>query len=116
MATKDEDGDSANFMNPTHPLYKYEKIEKIGEGTYGVVRRFDNLVLGADVPQVYKSKERATGRILALKRIRLETEEEGVPSTAVREISLLKELSRHRNIVKYVVSRPYPSDCFTQTY
>jgi len=87
MAAKDEDGDSANFLNPQHPLYKYEKIEKIGEGTYGVV---------------YKSRERATGRVLALKRIRLETEEEGVPSTAVREISLLKELSRHRNIVKLI--------------
>ena len=39
--------------------------------------------------------------ILALKRIRLEQEEEGVPSTAIREISLLKEL-RHENIVKLV--------------
>ncbi len=34
---KDEDGDT-NFQNPSHPLFKYEKIEKLGEGTYGVVR------------------------------------------------------------------------------
>ena len=33
---------------------KYEKIEKIGEGTYGVV---------------YKAKDRVTGEILALKKI-----------------------------------------------
>lgn len=31
----------------------------------------------------------------------LETEDEGIPSVAIREISLLKELSEHKNIVKY---------------
>ena len=39
------------------------------------------------------------GEIIALKRIRLEQEEEGVPSTAIREISLLKEL-QHNNVVR----------------
>merc|ERR1712130_902481 len=38
-------------------------------------------------------------RIVALKKIRLEAEDEGVPSTAIREISLLKEL-RDENIVR----------------
>lgn len=61
----------------------YVKIEKIGEGTYGVV---------------YKGKHKKTNRIVALKKIRLESEEEGVPSTAIREISLLKELV-HPNVV-----------------
>ena len=41
----------------------------------------------------------AHGRIVALKKIRLEQEDEGVPSTAIREISLLKEM-RHENIVR----------------
>eukprot|EP00158_Paraphelidium_tribonemae_P001978 Partr_v1_DN25010_c0_g1_i1_m51028 putative Cyclin-Dependent Kinase len=63
---------------------KYSKIEKIGEGTYGVV---------------YKAKDQKTGQIVALKKIRLENEDEGVPSTAIREISVLKELS-HANIVR----------------
>jgi len=63
---------------------KYQKLDKIGEGTYGVV---------------YKCKDTQNGDIYALKKIRLQAEEEGIPSTAIREISLLKEL-QHVNIVK----------------
>lgn len=63
---------------------RYEKVEKIGEGTYGVV---------------YRARDRNTGVTIALKKIRLEQEEEGVPSTAIREISLLKEL-QHNNVVR----------------
>mmetsp|Transcript_15193 Transcript_15193/g.29508 ORF Transcript_15193/g.29508 Transcript_15193/m.29508 type:complete len:327 (-) Transcript_15193:519-1499(-) len=65
-------------------MERYQKLVKIGEGTYGVV---------------YKAKDRITGEVIALKRIRLEQEDEGIPSTAIREISLLKEL-QHPNIVK----------------
>ncbi|KAI3977356.1 hypothetical protein MKX01_000269 [Papaver californicum] len=63
---------------------QYEKVEKIGEGTYGVV---------------YKARDRVTNETIALKKIRLEQEDEGVPSTAIREISLLKEM-QHDNIVR----------------
>ncbi|KAF3661986.1 Cell division control protein 2 -like protein [Capsicum annuum] len=63
---------------------QYEKVEKIGEGTYGVV---------------YKARDRGTNETIALKKIRLEQEDEGVPSTAIREISLLKEM-QHGNIVR----------------
>ncbi|XP_078260408.1 cyclin-dependent kinase 2-like isoform X6 [Rhinoraja longicauda] len=62
----------------------FQKVEKIGEGTYGVV---------------YKAMNKVTGEMVALKKIRLDAEMEGVPSTAIREISLLKELN-HRNIVR----------------
>jgi cyclin-dependent kinase 2 len=48
---------------------------------------------------VYKAKEISSGEMVALKRIRLDSEVDGVPSTAIREISLLKELD-HINIVK----------------
>ena len=50
---------------------------------------------------MFKAKDRASGEIIALKKIRLEAEDEGIPSTAIREISLLKEL-QHCNIVRFV--------------
>jgi len=65
-------------------MEKYAKIDKVGEGTYGLV---------------YKAKNLETGEIVALKRIRLDSIDEGVPCTAIREISLLKELV-HPHIVR----------------
>lgn len=52
---------------------------------------------------VYKARDRITNETIALKKIRLEQEDEGVPSTAIREISLLKEM-HHVNIVRYDVT------------
>lgn len=63
---------------------RFERNEKLGEGTYGVV---------------FKARDRETDQIVALKKIRLENTDEGIPSTAIREISLLQEL-RHENIVE----------------
>jgi len=45
---------------------------------------------------VYKGKSRLTDNLVALKEIRLE-HEEGAPCTAIREVSLLKDL-KHNNI------------------
>lgn len=50
---------------------------------------------------MYKARDRVTNETIALKKIRLEQEDEGVPSTAIREISLLKEM-QHGNIVRCV--------------
>ena len=48
---------------------------------------------------MYKARDtRCNGDLRAVKQIRLEQEEEGVPSTAIREISLLKDL-QHENVV-----------------
>lgn len=68
----------------TLPKKRYEKMEKLGEGTYGIV---------------YKVKDHHSKKMVALKKIRLENEDEGMPSTAMREIAILKELN-HPNIVK----------------
>ncbi|KAE9549629.1 hypothetical protein FO519_007170 [Halicephalobus sp. NKZ332] len=64
-------------------LSDYQRLDKIGEGTYGVV---------------YKGRNLQTGQMVAMKKIRLESDEEGIPSTSVREISMLIEL-KHPNIV-----------------
>ncbi|KAK1927818.1 Pkinase-domain-containing protein [Papiliotrema laurentii] len=61
----------------------YVQLEKLGEGTYATV---------------YKGRSRTTSEIVALKEIHLDAEE-GTPSTAIREISLMKEL-KHVNIVR----------------
>ena len=71
-------------MQEASALDRYERQEKLGEGTYGIV---------------YKCRDLVTGQIVALKKIRLEKEDDGVPSTAIREISLLKGL-RHPNVVE----------------
>lgn len=73
-----------NLTKPVAELDKYQKLEKLGEGTYGVV---------------YKALNQETGEFVAIKKIRLEKEDDGVPSTAIREISLLKNL-KHPNVVE----------------
>mmetsp|Transcript_13329 Transcript_13329/g.29143 ORF Transcript_13329/g.29143 Transcript_13329/m.29143 type:complete len:319 (+) Transcript_13329:84-1040(+) len=69
---------------------KYQPVEKagvgsdvLGEGTYG---------------KVYKARRKSTGEIVAMKESK-DSSEEGVPSTAIREVALLKELS-HPNVVR----------------
>lgn len=73
---------------------RYEKLEKLGEGTYGVV---------------YKAKDLQQNMIVAIKKIRLENEEEGMPSTAMREIAILRELD-HPNIVQLYDVNYVPSE------
>ncbi|XP_075469883.1 cyclin-dependent kinase 18 isoform X3 [Ascaphus truei] len=63
-------------------LETYIKLDKLGEGTYATV---------------FKGRSKLTDNLVALKEIRLE-HEEGAPCTAIREVSLLKDL-KHSNIV-----------------
>ncbi|XP_056262076.1 cyclin-dependent kinase 12 isoform X2 [Pseudoliparis swirei] len=62
---------------------KFDIIGIIGEGTYG---------------QVYKAKDKITGQLVALKKVRLDNEKEGFPITAIREIKILRQL-KHRSVV-----------------
>ncbi|KAJ7418163.1 hypothetical protein BTVI_30512 [Pitangus sulphuratus] len=65
--------------SPTSPKFgkadSYEKLEKLGEGSYATV---------------YKGKSKVNGKLVALKVIRLQ-EEEGTPFTAIREGASLEE-------------------------
>ncbi|KAL9646472.1 hypothetical protein ABK040_006468 [Willaertia magna] len=65
--------------------YSYPKIEPLGEGTYG---------------EVYKSIG-PNKQLVALKCIKLDQINEGVPCTAIREIAILKDL-KHPNVVRLV--------------
>ncbi|CAK7230807.1 negative regulator of the PHO system [Sporothrix bragantina] len=69
-------------MDGKRQLNSFQQLEKLGEGTYATV---------------FKGRNRHTGEFVALKEIHLDSEE-GTPSTAIREISLMKEL-KHENIV-----------------
>ncbi|XP_039595296.1 cyclin-dependent kinase 12 [Polypterus senegalus] len=62
---------------------KFDIIGIIGEGTYG---------------QVYKAKDKDTGELVALKKVRLDNEKEGFPITAIREIKILRQLN-HPSVV-----------------
>lgn len=61
----------------------YKKLNKIAEGTYGVV---------------YRAQDITTGEIVALKMLKLENEKEGFPITSLREINCLS-LCKHENII-----------------
>lgn len=90
----------------------FQRIEKIGEGTklslrcysfdwlisFGGFTCFNYASIGT-YGVVYKAVDKDTGRLVALKKIQLENESEGVPSTAIREISLLKDL-KHPAIIQ----------------
>jgi len=70
------------------PNSVYEEVAEIGNGAYGTV---------------YKARDtRNDGSIVALKKVRLPLNEDGVPLSTLREISLLKQLEKfqHPNIVR----------------
>jgi cell division cycle 2-like protein len=72
-----------DWLDGCRGVEKFERLNKIQEGTYGVV---------------YRAKDKETGEIVALKKFKLEREKEGFPITALREISLLLQL-QHPNVV-----------------
>lgn len=74
-----------NGFGKARSVENYDKLNDIEEGTYGWVAR---------------AKELATGKVVALKRLKIEpNDRNGLPVTGLREIQILKD-SEHRNIVK----------------
>ncbi|KAK8894896.1 hypothetical protein M9Y10_023337 [Tritrichomonas musculus] len=71
---------------------RYRRESKLGEGTYGVV---------------YKAIDTKNGETVALKKMKFDQEEDGIPPATLREMSILRSIS-HTNIVslKDVIIQP----------
>lgn len=69
---------------PSRSVYNYERLNSIEEGSYGVV---------------FRAKDKQTGDIVALKKLKLDEEKQGFPITALREINALMA-ARHENVVR----------------
>lgn len=65
-------------------LAEFRKLRKIGEGTYG---------------EVYEAMDTINNRRVAMKKLRIENKDEGIPITALREMCILKHL-HHENVVE----------------
>ncbi|KAJ7095422.1 Pkinase-domain-containing protein [Mycena belliarum] len=78
----DNIGTSTPYVQTRSELYHI--VSQVGEGTFG---------------KVYKAQNTVTKLHVALKRIRMESEKEGFPVTAMREIKLLQSL-RHENVIR----------------
>jgi len=112
--SKDEPAKLLRFPAPTwkkcRSVEDYEKLNDIEEGAYGWVSR---------------AKDMRTGEVVALKRLKMDNAQDGIPVTGLREIQTLRDCV-HPNIVglkevvvgedtrkieKYVY--PLPSQNFT---
>lgn len=85
--------DNHEYFGCSNPNVDYEKLEKLGEGTFG---------------EVYKAKQKNTNQIVAIKKIFHHNEKEGFPLTALREMGILKNLD-HENIIEVVDMAYEPS-------
>ncbi|URE27132.1 Cyclin-dependent kinase, partial [Musa troglodytarum] len=72
-----------NMLQGCRCVDEFERLNKINEGTYGVV---------------YRAKDKKTGEIVALKKVKMEKEREGFPLTSLREINILLSF-HHPSIV-----------------
>lgn len=74
---------SINMLQGCRSVDEFERLNKIDEGTYGVV---------------YRARDKKTGEIVALKKVKMEKEREGFPLTSLREINILLSF-HHPSIV-----------------
>jgi serine/threonine protein kinase len=90
FTAKMEEGGKGREVDPA--LLRYQLLDKLGEGTYA---------------NVFKGRDTETNAIVALKIMKLDCQEEGIPSTTLREMSILRSVS-HVNILtlRDVSARP----------
>lgn len=74
---------TVNMLQGCRSVDDFERLNKIDEGTYGVV---------------YRARDKKTGEIVALKKVKMEKEREGFPLTSLREINILLSF-HHPSIV-----------------
>jgi cell division cycle 2-like protein len=79
-------------------VHSFERLNHIEEGTYGVV---------------YRARDRQTGEIVALKKLKMDRELNGFPITSLREIRTLMEAA-HENVVS--VREIVVGDTLSQVY
>jgi cyclin-dependent kinase 12/13 len=79
-----------NFHNACRTTAIFKKSEQVGAGTYGQVWK---------AQEAHNESNQAPHPTVALKRIRMEAENEGFPITAIREIKILKQLKNLPNII-----------------
>ena len=72
-----------NMLQGCRGVDEFERLNRIDEGTYGVV---------------FRARDKKTGEVVALKKVKLEKEREGFPLTSLREINILLS-SHHPSIV-----------------
>ncbi|XP_058093921.1 cyclin-dependent kinase G-2-like isoform X2 [Magnolia sinica] len=75
---------SISMLQGCRSVHEFEKLNRIDEGTYGVV---------------FRAKDKKTGDIVALKKVKMEKEREGFPMTSLREINILLSF-HHPSIVE----------------
>ncbi|KAK8537688.1 hypothetical protein V6N12_043839 [Hibiscus sabdariffa] len=88
LDVEDSVGSGMNMLFGCRSVFEYERLNKISEGTYGIV---------------YRAKDKKTGEIVALKKVKIlggrDLEEYGFPVTSLREINILASF-QHPSIVK----------------
>ncbi|NXT58826.1 CDK10 kinase, partial [Pluvianellus socialis] len=75
---------AADRLGRCRSVKEFEKLNRIGEGTYGIV---------------YRARDTLTDETVALKKVRMDNEKDGMPISSLREITLLLQL-QHPNIVE----------------
>ncbi|XP_055686872.1 cyclin-dependent kinase 10 [Lutzomyia longipalpis] len=73
-----------DILGRSRSVSEFEKLNRIGEGTYGIV---------------YRARDTKTNEIVALKKVRMDQEKDGLPISGLREIMILKTC-QHENIVQ----------------